>query len=154
IVPAAVAGQAHEAEALDAERALAAAGGAPSEPAAAPAPAPPPPEAAPEAAEPAPAAAEPAPTAPAPAPQPPPAPAERLAEPIRLVGETAAGQLRLGRLLHRALGRDPEGMEEYRAFSHLVQELQDVAMLTRMVPLSRAVPGLQRAVREVARITG
>ena len=153
IVPAAVAGQAHEAEAVDAERALAAAGGAPGEPAAAQAPAPP--EAARET--PPPEAAEPAPAAPDPAPagaERLAVPAERLDELIRLVGETAAGQLRLGRLLHRALGRDPEGMEEYRAFTHLVQELQDVAMLTRMVPLSRAVPGLQRAVREVARITG
>jgi two-component system chemotaxis sensor kinase CheA len=81
-------------------------------------------------------------------------PAERLDELVRLVGETVAGQLRLGALLQRALGRDPEGLEEFRAFTHVLQELQDVAMQTRMVPIGRAVPGLRRAVRDVARASG
>lgn len=154
IVPAAVAGQTHETEAGDAERALVAAASVSVPPIAALTVPPP---------------RQPVPAEAAPDPPPParavvaaaPAGSERLAVPagrldelIRLVGETAAGQLQIGRLLHRALGRDPEGLEEYRAFTHVVQELQEVAMLTRMVPLSRAVPGLQRAVREVARITG
>jgi two-component system chemotaxis sensor kinase CheA len=81
-------------------------------------------------------------------------PIERLDELVRLVGETVAGQLRLGALLRQALGRDPEGLEEFRSFTHILQELQDVAMRTRMVPVSKAVPGLQRAVRELARARG
>src|SRR2546421_535315 len=81
-------------------------------------------------------------------------PIDRLDELVRLVGETVAGQLRLGVLLRQSLGRDPEGTEEFRSFTHILQELQGVAMRTRMVPVSRAVPGLQRAVRELARAQG
>jgi two-component system, chemotaxis family, sensor kinase CheA len=172
IVPAAAAGLPHEAEAEAAQRALAAAGGVLDEV-----------EAAkralavaalPSALSLAPSAAE-AETAPRPVVVPLPTdvarpgpgpqagtehtqerlavPVERLDELVRLVGETVAGQLRLGRLLHLALGRDPEGLEEFRAFTHVLQELQDVAMRTRMVPVSRAMPGLKRAVRDVARMS-
>src|SRR5439155_1538772 len=78
----------------------------------------------------------------------------RLDELVRLVGETVAGQLRLGVLLRQAVGRDPEGLEEFRSFTHLLQELQEVAMRTRMVPVSKAEAGLQRMVRELARARG
>jgi two-component system chemotaxis sensor kinase CheA len=81
-------------------------------------------------------------------------PIDRLDELVRLVGETVAGQLRLGVLLRQALGVDPDGVEEFRSFTHVLQELQEVAMRTRMVPFARAVPGLQRAVRELARARG
>jgi two-component system chemotaxis sensor kinase CheA len=143
IVPAAVSGTEHEAEVAASERALAeAVGGAPAEPGQQP-------DLAPVTA------------GPAASPQPHASAQERLAVPIerldelvRLVGETVAGQLRLGVLLRQALGRDPEGLEEFRSFTHILQELQDVAMRTRMVPVSKAVPGLQRAVRELARARG
>src|SRR5207253_919058 len=46
-------------------------------------------------------------------------PIERLDELVRLVGETVAGQLRLGVLLREALGRDPEGL------LHLVRNAVD-----------------------------
>jgi two-component system chemotaxis sensor kinase CheA len=151
IVPAAAAGREHEAEVVASERALAeAVAGVPT---AAPAPAatgpsepPVPVQRAPES------AASPEPSVSA---------QERLAVPIdrldelvRLVGETVAGQLRLGVLLRQALGVDPDGVEEFRSFTHVLQELQEVAMRTRMVPFARAVPGLQRAVRELARARG
>ena len=151
IVPAAAVGGEHEAAVVAAERALAeAVAGAPT---AAPAlgsagPVEPP--------APAPRVAE-----PAASPEPPVSAQERLAVPIdrldelvRLVGETVTGQLRLGVLLRQALGVDPDGVEEFRSFTHVLQELQEVAMRTRMVPFARAVPGLQRAVRELARARG
>jgi two-component system chemotaxis sensor kinase CheA len=154
IVPAAAAGREHEAEVVASERALAeAVAGVPTAAPAAPAvvatgPSEPP--------APAPAVAE-----PAASPEPPVSAQERLAVPIdrldelvRLVGETVAGQLRLGVLLRQALGVDPDGVEEFRSFTHVLQELQEVAMRTRMVPFARAVPGLQRAVRELARARG
>jgi two-component system chemotaxis sensor kinase CheA len=81
-------------------------------------------------------------------------PLERLDELVRLVGESVSGQLRVGALLRSALRRDPEELEEFRAFTHLLRELQDLAMRTRMVPVARAVPSLRRAVREAARATG
>src|SRR5207237_439119 len=173
-VAAAVAGEEYEAQVALSQRALthAVGGGAPEEPVAPP----PPPEQAPEPASertpvpvsdrtPAPGstAPDPMPTAPEPG-----AagrlvasvqerlavPIERLDELVRLVGETVAGQLRLGVLLRQALGRDPEGLEEFRSFTHILQELQGVAMRTRMVPVSKAEPGLQRAIRELSRARG
>ena len=83
-----------------------------------------------------------------------PVPVHRLDELVRLIGETVATQLRLGALLERALGRDPDSIDEFRAFSQVVGEVQEVAMRMRMVPVARILPGLQRAIRDVARITG
>jgi two-component system chemotaxis sensor kinase CheA len=145
VLSAAAAGEPHDAEVEAAERALreAAAGEA----------------AGPDAERPpaAPAAAG----GPAPATAAAPAQQERLAVPVaridelvRLIGETVAGQLRLGVLLGEALNRDPESLEEFRAFSHVLRELQEVAIRTRMVPIRQVVPGLQRAARDVARASG
>jgi two-component system chemotaxis sensor kinase CheA len=83
-----------------------------------------------------------------------PVPVHRLDELVRLIGETVATQLRLGALLKDALGRDPDSVDEFRAFSQVLSEVQEVAMRMRMVPVARILPGLQRAVRDVARISG
>jgi two-component system chemotaxis sensor kinase CheA len=164
ILSTAAAGEPHDAEVEAAERALleaAAEEAAERDPTRAPA-VPAPPTAAPAAGPPEVPAAGPAAgpgagvtSAPALAPQ------ERLAVPVaridelvRLIGETVAGQLRLGVLLGEALNRDPESLEEFRVFSHVLRELQEVAIRTRMVPLRQVVPGLQRAVRDVARGSG
>lgn len=106
---------------------------------------------------------------PAPAPEPPtarpepPAPAfdsrvpvsvQRLDQMVRLVTESASAQLRLGALIREQTGRDPESLREFRALSQVLNELQELTMRTRMVPVSTITPNLQRAVRTLAKETG
>ena len=81
-------------------------------------------------------------------------PLARLDEIVRLVGESAAATLRVGRLVGERLGVDPGTVDELRGLSHLLNELQERAMRTRMVPVSTITDVLQRAVREAARATG
>ena len=125
-----------------------------------------------------PSAAEPA-TRPPPTPEPPPAPSEarpgdappeqRAASPdgraipvtvervdalVRLVGESAAAHLRIGRLLAERFGVDPVGIDEYRDLGRLLGELQDTAMRARTVALASVAGPLQRTARDIARASG
>lgn len=78
-------------------------------------------------------------------------PLARLDELVRLVGESAAAQLRVGRMLADRLGTDPASLPEYRDLSRALNDLQERTMRARMVPVSTATDTLQRAVRDVAR---
>jgi two-component system chemotaxis sensor kinase CheA len=80
-------------------------------------------------------------------------PLTRLDELVRLVGESAAAHLRVGRMVGERLGLDPGTVDEVRDLSRVLNELQERAMRTRMVPVATITDVLQRAVREVARAT-
>jgi two-component system chemotaxis sensor kinase CheA len=81
-------------------------------------------------------------------------PLARLDELIRLVGESAAAHLRVGRMISQRLETDPSTIDEVRELSRLLNELQERAMRARMVPVVTITDMLQRAVRDVARATG
>lgn len=81
-------------------------------------------------------------------------PLTRLDDLIRLVGESAAAHLRVGRMIRQRLETDPSTIDEMRELSRLLNDLQERAMRARMVPVSTITDGLQRAVRDVARSTG
>ena len=81
-------------------------------------------------------------------------PLGRLDELIRLVGESAAAHLRVGRMISQRLETDPSTIDEVRELSRLLNELQEKAMRARMVPVVTITDMLQRAVRDVARATG
>jgi two-component system chemotaxis sensor kinase CheA len=81
-------------------------------------------------------------------------PLSRLDELIRLVGESAAAHLRVGRMISQRLETDPSTIDEIRELSRLLNELQERAMRARMVPVVTITDMLQRAVRDVARTTG
>ncbi len=81
-------------------------------------------------------------------------PLARLDQIVRLVGESAAAHLRVGRLLGDRLGVDPGTVDEVRELSRLLNELQELTMRARMVPVATITDVLQRAVRDVARQTG
>ena len=78
-------------------------------------------------------------------------PLARLDELIRLVGESAAAHLRVGRMISQRLETDPSTIDEVRELSRLLNELQELAMRARMVPVVTITDMLQRAVRDVAR---
>jgi two-component system chemotaxis sensor kinase CheA len=78
-------------------------------------------------------------------------PMERLDELVRLVGESATAHLRLGRMLKDQLGVDPASCAEFNDLSRTVNDLQDRAMRTRMVPVATITDQLHRAVRDLAR---
>jgi two-component system chemotaxis sensor kinase CheA len=80
-------------------------------------------------------------------------PLSRLDELIRLVGESAAAHLRVGRMISQRLEIDPSTIDEVRDLSRLLNELQERAMRARMVPVVTITDMLQRAVRDVARST-
>ncbi|MCW2606435.1 MAG: chemotaxis histidine kinaselike protein [Frankiales bacterium] len=80
-------------------------------------------------------------------------PVERLDEMVRLVGEAASAQLRLGTVLAQA-GIDPQSLTEHRDVSRWLAELQQQTMRARMVPVSTVVERLRRGVRELARSCG
>ncbi|MEA2589644.1 MAG: two-component system, chemotaxis family, sensor kinase CheA, partial [Actinomycetota bacterium] len=63
-------------------------------------------------------------------------PLERLDELIRLVGESAAAHLRVGRLLWERLGLEPAGIPEFSELSRTLNDLQERTMRTRMVPVA------------------
>ncbi|HET9770201.1 MAG TPA: response regulator, partial [Acidimicrobiia bacterium] len=81
-------------------------------------------------------------------------PLGRLDELVRLVGESAAAQLRIGRMLTDRFGTDPASLPEYRDLSRALNDLQERTMRARMVPVSTVTDTLQRAVRDVARAGG
>lgn len=81
-------------------------------------------------------------------------PVSRLDELVRLVGESAAAHLRIGRMLAERLNEDPSGLSEFRDLSRVLNDLQERTMRARMVPVVTITEPLQRAVRDVARSTG
>ena len=78
-------------------------------------------------------------------------PASRVDEIVRSVGESAATNLRLGRVIGEQLGRDPESLSEYRDLSRSIRHLHEKAVRARMVPVGSITGRLHRAVRDVAR---
>lgn len=81
-------------------------------------------------------------------------PVHRIDELVRLIGEASAATLRLGSALLERLERDPSGMTEYRDLVRSLNELQELALRARMVPVMSLAPRLRRAVRDLARETG
>ncbi|HEX7168432.1 MAG TPA: hybrid sensor histidine kinase/response regulator [Acidimicrobiales bacterium] len=81
-------------------------------------------------------------------------PLGRLDDLIRLVGESAAAHLRVGRMISQRLEVDPSTIDEVRELSLLLNDLQERAMRARMVPVMTITDMLHRAVRDVARVTG
>ena len=81
-------------------------------------------------------------------------PIERLEELTRLVGETASAHLRIGRMLKDRFKVDPATCAEFNQQSRLLNDLQDRAMRTQMVPVATVTDQLQRAVRDLARAQG
>jgi two-component system chemotaxis sensor kinase CheA len=81
-------------------------------------------------------------------------PVERLEELTRLVGETASAHLRIGRMLTDRFKVDPRSCTEFNELSRSLNDLQDRAMRTQMVPVSTITDQLHRAVRDLARAQG
>jgi two-component system chemotaxis sensor kinase CheA len=79
---------------------------------------------------------------------------DRLDELIRLVGEAATAHLRVGRMLTERFGVDPASVAEFSELSRSVNDLQDRAMRTRMVPIATITDQLQRAARDLAHAQG
>jgi two-component system chemotaxis sensor kinase CheA len=83
-----------------------------------------------------------------------PVPVGRLDELVRLVGESGAALLRVGRLLHERVGQDPAAVDEYRELARVLQDLQESTMRARMVSVATVAAPLRRAVRDIARASG
>jgi two-component system chemotaxis sensor kinase CheA len=83
-----------------------------------------------------------------------PVPVERLDEVVRLVGEASAAHVRVGQMVHERLGGDPTQVAELAGMSRVLNDLQDRAMRTQMVPISTVTDQLHRAVRDLARSLG
>src|SRR3989440_12002749 len=81
-------------------------------------------------------------------------PVERREELTRLVGETASAHLRIGRMLTDRFKVDPGTCTEFNELSRSLNDLQDRAMRTQMVPVSTVTDQLQRAVRDLSRALG
>lgn len=81
-------------------------------------------------------------------------PTERLEALIRLVGESASAHLRVGRMLKDRFKLDPATCSEFTDLSRSLNELQDQAMRTQMVPVSTITDRLHRAVRDLSRAQG
>ncbi len=81
-------------------------------------------------------------------------PVHRIDELVRLIGEGSAATLRLGSALLDLLRRDPSTLGEYRDLVRVLNELQELALRARMVPVMLLAPRLRRAVRDLARETG
>jgi two-component system chemotaxis sensor kinase CheA len=81
-------------------------------------------------------------------------PLERLEELSRLVSESASAHLRVGRMLSDRFGTDPGSIAEFNELSRALNDLQDRAMRTQMVPVSTITDALQRTVRDLARSQG
>ena len=78
-------------------------------------------------------------------------PAERLEELTRLVGETASAHLRVGRMLKDRFKVDPATCTDFNELSRSLNDLQDRAMRTQMVPVSTVTDQLHRGVRDLSR---
>jgi two-component system chemotaxis sensor kinase CheA len=81
-------------------------------------------------------------------------PLERLDELSRLVGETAAAHLHVGRMLNDRFDLEPSTSTEFNELSRSLNALQDRAMRAQMVPVSTINDQLQRAVRDLSRAQG
>jgi two-component system chemotaxis sensor kinase CheA len=81
-------------------------------------------------------------------------PVSRLDELVRLVGESASANLRLGGVMTERWSVDPGTVSEFRALSRALNDLQERTMRARMVPVSTITEGLHRAVRDAARSAG
>jgi two-component system chemotaxis sensor kinase CheA len=81
-------------------------------------------------------------------------PMERLDELVRLIGESASAHLRVGRMLADTYGADPASCIEFNELSRTLNDLQDRAMRTRMVPVATITDKLQRVVRDLSRAQG
>jgi two-component system chemotaxis sensor kinase CheA len=81
-------------------------------------------------------------------------PAHRLEELTRLVGESAAAHLRIGRMLKDRFDVDAASCAEFNELARCLNDLQDRAMRTQMVPVSTITDRLHRAVRDLARARG
>ena len=81
-------------------------------------------------------------------------PMERLDELVRMVGESASAHLRVGRMLQERFRVDPASLPEYNKLSRSLNDLQDKAMRSRMVPVATITDQLHRAVRDLARAQG
>ncbi len=83
-----------------------------------------------------------------------PVPVARLDELVRLVGESAAALLRIGRFVEQRLGDDPGVLDEYRDLARVLQELQERTMRARMVSVGTVAGPLRRGVRDISNDTG
>jgi two-component system chemotaxis sensor kinase CheA len=81
-------------------------------------------------------------------------PLQHLNEMVRLVGEGAGAQVRLGQRLAERLDLDPTGVAEFRELSTVLADLQRRATQSRMVSVTTIVEVLQRAARDLARRQG
>jgi two-component system chemotaxis sensor kinase CheA len=81
-------------------------------------------------------------------------PIERLEELSRLVGETASAHLRVGAMLKDRFNLDPATCTEFNELSRSLNDVQDRAMRTQMVPVSTITDQLRRAVRDLSRAQG
>jgi two-component system chemotaxis sensor kinase CheA len=81
-------------------------------------------------------------------------PSDRLDGLVRLAGETATAQLRLGALVDERYGKDVPVADAFRDLSSVLRDLQERTMQVRMVPLSTITDALHRAVRDAARGLG
>ncbi len=81
-------------------------------------------------------------------------PVHRVDELVRLIGEASAATLRMGSALLEELERDPSTVSEYRDLVRSLNELQELALRARMIPVMMLAPRLRRAVRDLARETG
>jgi two-component system chemotaxis sensor kinase CheA len=83
-----------------------------------------------------------------------PVPVASLDDLVRLVGESAAALLRIGRLIEDELGDEPGNVDEYRELSHVLSELRERTMRARMVSVATIAGPLRRGVRDISRSTG
>jgi two-component system chemotaxis sensor kinase CheA len=81
-------------------------------------------------------------------------PVHRIDELVRLIGEASASTLRLGGALLDRLECEPSSLSEYRDLARCLNELQELALHARMIPVMSLAPRLRRAVRDLARDTG
>jgi len=81
-------------------------------------------------------------------------PITRLDALVRLVGETASANLRVGRLLVDRLGPAATDLDPVRDLARSLNELQEMTMRARMVPIASILEPLRRAVRDLSRDLG
>ncbi|GAC1533021.1 MAG: hybrid sensor histidine kinase/response regulator [Acidimicrobiales bacterium] len=81
-------------------------------------------------------------------------PVARLDALVRLVGESAAANLRVERLLVDHVGPGASDLDAVRDLGRSLTGLQEITMRARMVPVGSIVEPLHRATREIARELG
>lgn len=81
-------------------------------------------------------------------------PVERLDELVRLVNESSAALLRVGRFIEERTGEDDaQSISEFRELARVLGALQERTMRARMVSVGTIAAPLHRAVRDAARQT-